>query len=138
MAGKRFLEEVPSRLYRYPGNHTVSEINTFLRLTQNFKMVAKMAGKFFLRKITSTHSADTPRPKNFIKIALSRTISEISIFLRFTQKFKMAAKMAGKRYSRWPPKWQESDFAKSRQYTPQTPCGSKIPSKSFYLALFLR
>ena len=41
-------------------------------------------------------TADTLWVKNFIKIALSRTISEISVFLSFTQKFKMAAKNGGK------------------------------------------
>ena len=37
-------------------------------------------------------SAATLRVKNFIKIALSRSISEISGFLHLAQKFKMAAK----------------------------------------------
>ena len=34
--------------------------------------------------------------KNFVEIALSRSISEISRFLRLTHKFKMAAKSGGK------------------------------------------
>ena len=33
-------------------------------------------------------SGDTLRVKNFVKIALSRSISEINAFLCFTQKFK--------------------------------------------------
>ena len=37
-------------------------------------------------------SVDTPGVKNFIEIALSHTASEISAFLRFKQKFKMATK----------------------------------------------
>ena len=42
--------------------------------------------------------------KNFVKIALSRINSEIKAFLRFTQKFKMAAMNGGKIF-----------FKKSRQ-----------------------
>ena len=41
-------------------------------------------------------SADNLRVKNFMEIALSRSISEINGLLRFTQKFKMAAKSGGK------------------------------------------
>ena len=40
-------------------------------------------------------SADTLRGKNFVEIALSRSVIEINVFLRLTQKFKMAA---GKRF----------------------------------------
>ena len=36
------------------------------------------------------------RVKNIMKIALSQTVSKINAFLRFTQKFKMAAKNGGK------------------------------------------
>ena len=42
--------------------------------------------------------------KNFVKIALSRSVSEINSFLRLMQKFKMAAKNGRK-----------TIFAKSRQ-----------------------
>ena len=41
-------------------------------------------------------SADTLRVKNFVEIALSRSISEINTFLHLMQKFKMAAKSGGK------------------------------------------
>ena len=34
--------------------------------------------------------------KNFVEIALSRSVSEMNTFLHFTQKFKMAAKSGGK------------------------------------------
>ena len=37
-------------------------------------------------------SGDTLQVKNFVEIALSRTVSEMNAFLHFTQKFKMAAK----------------------------------------------
>ena len=43
-------------------------------------------------------SADTLRVKNFIKIALSRSVSKINAFLCLTQKFKMAAKSGGKTF----------------------------------------
>ena len=41
-------------------------------------------------------SADNLRVKNFVEIALSRSISKINGFLRFTQKFKMATKSGRK------------------------------------------
>ena len=41
-------------------------------------------------------SADILQVKNFVEIAQSGTVSEINAFLPFTQKFKMAAKTAGK------------------------------------------
>ena len=37
--------------------------------------------------------ADTLVVQTFVKIALSHTISEINVFLCFTQKFKMAGKI---------------------------------------------
>ena len=49
-------------------------------------------------------SACTLWVKNFVKIALSRTVSEINALLHFTQKFKMAVKSVGK-----------AIFVKSRQ-----------------------
>ena len=65
--------------------------------------------------------------KNLIEIDLSCTISEINVFLRLTQKFKMDAKNGRKVI-----------FAKSHQYTLQIPRGSKISSKSLYLTPFPR
>ena len=47
----------------------------------------------FWQKVDSVY---TLRVKNFVEIALCHTISEINIFLHFTQKFKMAAKSGGK------------------------------------------
>ena len=72
-------------------------------------------------------STDTLWVKNFVEIALSRTISKKNVFLHFRQKFKMAAKN-GKKVI----------FVKSRQYTLQIPCMSKISSKSHYLTPFLK
>ena len=47
-------------------------------------------------EMSPLHSTDTLRVKTFIEIALSCTISKINAFLRFMQKFKMAAKNGGK------------------------------------------
>ena len=44
------------------------------------------------------------RIKNFVENTLAHTVSEINVFLRFTQKFKMAANNGRK-----------TVFAKSRQ-----------------------
>ena len=49
-------------------------------------------------------SADTIGVKNFVEITLSRSVSEINVFLCLTQKFKMAAKSGRK-----------TIFGKSRQ-----------------------
>ena len=72
-------------------SHFISMINTVLRLTQKFKMAAKVAGKQFLRKVASS-PADTLWVKIFVKIARPRSVSGINRFLHLTQKFKMAAK----------------------------------------------
>ena len=50
-----------------------------------------MAGKYFWQKLADD-SVCSLRVKNFIEISLSRTISEINVFLHFMQKFKMATK----------------------------------------------
>ena len=124
---------------------SISEINTFLCLTQKFKK-PKVTGKWILWNVanrlcryhtcqkfrwnrsnplcfrhkqvfvfnaeiqdgyqkwqenyfwekSAVDSAATLRVKNFVEIALSCSISEISGFLRLMQKFKMAAKSGGK------------------------------------------
>ena len=61
---------------------SVSEINEFLRFTQKFKLVTKSGGKTFFCKKSSVDSADTLWVKNFVEIALSRSISEINAFLQ--------------------------------------------------------
>ena len=55
----------------------------FLRSTQKFKMTAND----FCEEKFPVDSADTLRIKNFVKIALSHSVSEINAFLRLTQKF---------------------------------------------------
>ena len=71
-------------------------------------------------------SADTVGVKNFIKIALPSTVSEIKVCLHFTQKFKMAAKHVRK-----------TIFGKSYQSTLQIPWGLKI-SSNCSISQFLR
>ena len=80
-------------------SHSVSEfLNAFLHLTQKFKMAAKSGRKIFFKKNLPVHSAATLWVKNFVEISLSRSVSEISGFLHFTQKFKMAAKSGRKQF----------------------------------------
>ena len=55
-------------------------------------------------------SADTLGVKNFDEIVLSRTVSEINVFMCFTQKFKMDSKNGGKMI-----------YGKCRQLTLLTP-----------------
>ena len=59
--------------------------------------------------------------KDFIEIALPRTVSEIHVFLHFTMATKNGVKTI---------------FGKQLQMTLLIPCGSKILSKSLYLAPF--
>ena len=73
-------------------SHTVSEINAFICFMQKFKMAAKkLWEKDFLEKVAS-QLWGYPSDQNFNEIALSHIIPDINAFLRFKQKFKMAAK----------------------------------------------
>ena len=47
-------------------------------------------------KMSPVHSADTLRVRHFVEITLSHTISKMNTLLRFTQKFKRAAKSGWK------------------------------------------
>ena len=105
MAGKQFLGSLASRLCRYPVGQNFHR-NCFISLCFRDKCVftfyaeildgrQKWRENDFWGKMT-VDSADTWWVKNFVEIALSRTIFEINAFLRFTQKFKMAAKNGGK------------------------------------------
>ena len=71
---------------------TVSEILTFfLFFRKNSRWPPKVA-KIETFQFCIEYFATTPWVKNFVQIALSLTVSEIFRFLRFSQKFKMAAK----------------------------------------------
>ena len=66
--------------------------------------------------------------KNFVEIALFRSVSEINAFLCLAQKYTMSAKSGGKTFfgEKLP---VESSYI---------PCGSRILLKLLYLALFPR
>ena len=97
MAGKQFLGKVTSRLCIYPLgknlhkialSHTVIEINTFLHLTQKFRMAAKNGGKNNVLGKWPVDFADILWVKNFVEITRSHTVIEINVFLHLTQKFR--------------------------------------------------
>ena len=64
----------------------------FLRFTQKFKMVANNDRKTIFWEKSPVDSAYTLWVKNFIKMALYRTVSKINACLSFIQTFNMAAK----------------------------------------------
>ena len=93
--------------------------------------------------------------KNFVEIALSRTVSEIKVFLYNTQKFstytlqvKNFAKMAMsctiseinaflhfmQKFNMAVKNGRKTTFGKKLQITLHIPCRSKISFKSLYLA----
>ena len=63
-------------------------------LRRNSKWPPKVAGKRFLGKVAS-RLCRYPVGKKFLR---NRSVSEINAFLHFAQKFKMAAKVAGKQF----------------------------------------
>ena len=85
-------------------------------------------GKFF--ENCRVHSLDTLWVENFDEITLSRTVMEIegnSCFAIFG------------RNSKWPPfLGRENFFENCKEYIPEIPCGSKISTKSLYLARLRR
>ena len=86
-------------------------------------------GKIF-SKLARVHFLYTLWVKNFDEIALSRTVKEIEAILRFS--------ILGKN-SKWPPFLGRGKFFENwQEYIPVIPCGSKISTKSLYLAPFLR
>ena len=78
-------------------------------------------------KMSPVQSADTMQVQNFVKIALSHTVSEMNALLRFTQKFKMATKSGRK-----------AIFAKKSPVDCIYPVGQKISAKSLYHTPFPR
>ena len=92
MAGKRFLGKVSSRLCSYPvgqkfrRNHSISlhfrnkRVFVFNAEIQDGRQ--KWRDNDFCEKLP-VDSADTVWVKIFVEIALSRSVSEINVFLRF-------------------------------------------------------
>ena len=102
--GKRFMGKVTSRLCRHPTGqkfHRNRSISLHFEDKCTFVFFAEIQdgrqnwriNKFWEK--SPVDSADILCVNNFVKIALSRTVSEINKFLHFMQKFKMAAKSGG-------------------------------------------
>ena len=86
-------------------------------------------GKIF-GKLPRVQSSDTLWVENFDEIALSRTVKEIEANLCFA--------IFGKN-SKWPPFLGRGKFLENYQeYKAEIPCGSKISTKSLYLARLRR
>ena len=103
--GKQFLRKIASRLCKYPAGQKFCR-NRSISLRFRDKCVFAFKAEIqdgrqkwrendFWEKLP-VDSADTLWVKNSVEIALSCSISEINVFLRFMQKFKMAAKSGGK------------------------------------------
>ena len=105
MVGKWFLRKVANRLCRYPvgqkfrGNRSIS---LHFRDKRVFAFNAEIQDDYqkwrendFCEKSPIEFEGTLP-VKNFVEIALSRSVSEINVFLHLTQKFKMTAKSGGK------------------------------------------
>ena len=87
-------------------------------------------GKIF-GKLQILHSLDNLWVENFDEIALSRTVKEIEANLCFA---KFLAKIQNGRHF-----WGgENFFENCKYYIPEIPCGSKISTKSLYLARLRR
>ena len=100
-----FLKNNASRLCRYPvGQKFCRNRSISLRFRDKHALAfyteiqdgrQKWQENNFLEK-SSVNSANTLWVKNFVEIALSRSVCEIKVFLCLRQKFKMAAKSGGK------------------------------------------
>ena len=101
---------------------TATKIISFLHFMQKFNMAAKKWRENDFWQYIADDSVCTLWVKNFVKMAVSHTVSKINAFLHFTQKFSMAVKNGGKII-----------FGKKLEITLHIPCGSKILSKSLYV-----
>ena len=99
----------------------------FSVLCRNSRWSPKIVGKLYLGKFRQyTLQIYTLQVKNFIKIALFHTVSEINAFFCiFHRNSRFSAKNGEKMI-----------FGKSPQWTLQVSCGSKISSNLLYLAPF--
>ena len=84
-------------------------------------------------KLQRLHSLDTLWVENFDEITLSRTVKEIEANLCFSIFGKNSKIQNGRHF------WGGENFFKNYQeYNAQIPCGSKISTKSLYLARLRR
>ena len=88
-------------------------------------------GKIFW-KLPRVHFLDTLWVENFDEITLSRTVKEIEAILCFAI-FGKNSKIQNGRHM-----WEEEFFWNCQEYIAQIPCGSKISTKSLYLARLRR
>ena len=89
-------------------------------------------GKIF-RKLQRAHSLDTLWVENFDEIALSRMVKEIEGNLCFAIFGKNSKIQNGHHF------WGGENFLENcKEYNAQIPCGSKISTKSLYLARLRR
>ena len=86
----------------------------FCVLCRNSRWLPKIVGKQFQGKVTSG-LCRYPGGQKFVETVPFGTVSKINVFLRFTQKFKMAAKNSGK-----------TILAKSCTQLCTYPCGQKF------------
>ena len=103
----------------------------FFHFWQKFKMAAILEeGKIF-SKLARVYFLYTLWFENFDEIALSRTVKEIEAILCFA--------IFGKN-SKWPPLLERGNFFENcaRVHSCKIPCGSKISTKSLYLARLRR
>ena len=105
----------------------------FLAKIRKFKMAAIFGeGKIF-GKLQRLHSLDTLWVENFDEIALSGTVKEIEANLCFAIFGKNSKIQNGRHF------WGgENFFLNYQEYNAQIPCGSKILTKSLYLARLRR
>ena len=87
-------------------------------------------GNFF--ENCRVHFSDTLWVENFDEIALSRTVKEIEANLCFAIFGKNSKIQNGRHF------WGGENFLKIVDYIPEIPCGSKILTKSLYLARLRR
>ena len=89
-------------------------------------------GKIF-GKLQRLHSLDTLWVENFDEIALSRTVKEIEANLCFAIFGKNSKIQNGRHF------WGGENFlVNCKEHNAQIPCGSKISTKSLYLARLRR
>ena len=81
---------------------------------------------------------DTLWVKNFAKIALSRTVFKIQAFLCFVAFAKNLKIQNGRHFYGTKNIWKLGQLLSRVSYSAELPCGSKISSKSLYLAQFSR
>ena len=91
VAGKGFLQKVASKLCRYPVGQKFHRNRSILLCFRDKCIFV------FNTEIQDGHQEWWEnfflRVKNFVEIALSRSVSEINMFLHFTQKFKLVGKI---------------------------------------------